>query len=239
MATTPPSSTDGPIVDVIIPARNEVATVAANARVAQGCRYARRVIVVDDGSTDGTGPAAAATGAEVVRRTGSTGSKAHAMRVGVDASDATHILFVDADCIGLTSAHLDRICVPVLEGRAEMSLGAFDYGWLNRLVLRCPPLSGERIVPRWVFEAVPPDKLHGYTIEVRLNEVVCRGRHRTTAFTMAGVHHRTKREKFGLVEGFRRTWLMYRDLLSMLKPFGDIPWRTYWWYLRGLTIEEP
>lgn len=218
-----------------MPARNEALTVADNVRVAQGCRYVRRVIVVDDGSTDGTAQNAAAAGAEVVRRPTSSGSKAHAMQAGVDATDATHILFIDADCIGLTSDHLDRICEPVLAGRAEMSLGAFDYGWLNWLVLHLPPLSGERIVPRWVWEAIPRDKLAGYTIEIRINEVISQRHLRTSAFTMRGVYHLTKRDKFGLIEGFRRTWEMYRDLFSMLRPFGDVRWRTYWWYLRGLS----
>ena len=226
-------------VDVVMPARDEVATVGANVAAAAGCCHVRRVIVVDDGSADGTGDAAAAAGATVLRRDALEGSKAHAMRLGVEATDATHILFVDADCTDLTSAHLDAICEPVLDGRAEMSLGAFDYGWLNWLVLRCPPLSGERIVPRWVWDAVPEEKLDGYTIEVRLNEVICEGRHRTSARTMVGVYHRTKRDKFGRVEGLRRTWHMYRDLLSMLRPIGDVRWRTYWFYLRGLTIDAP
>ena len=227
------------VVDVVMPARDEAGTVAANVAAARACVHIRRVIVVDDGSSDGTAEAAAAAGAEVVRRPASTGSKAHAMQAGVDATDATHILFVDADCLDLTADHLDAVCEPVLAGRAEMSLGTFDYGWLNWLVLRCPPLSGERIVPRWVWDAVPTDKLAGYTIEVRLNEVICEGRHRTAARTMRGVYHRTKRDKFGRLEGLRRTWQMYRDLLSMLRPLGDVRWRTYWFYLRGLTIEPP
>ena len=228
-----------PTVDVVMPARDEVATVGDNVRAAAGCRYVRRVIVVDDGSTDGTAEAAAAAGASVLRRESPEGSKAHAMRLGVDSTDATHILFVDADCTDLSSEHLDAVCEPVLEGRAEMSLGAFDYGWLNWLVLRCPPLSGERIVQRWVWDAVPEHKLDGYTIEVRLNEVICEGGHRTSARTMVDVYHRTKRDKFGRIEGLRRTWHMYRSLLSMLRPIGDVRWRTYWFYLRGLTIEAP
>lgn len=227
------------VVDVVMPARDEVSTVAANVAAAAACVHVRRVIVVDDGSCDGTGEAAAAAGAVVVRRDGSTGSKALAMRAGVESTDATHILFVDADCTDLTPEHLDAVCAPVLDGRADMSLGSFDYGWLNWLVLRCPPLSGERIVPRWVWDSVPEHKLEGYTIEVRLNEVICEGRHRTSARTMTGVYHRTKRDKFGWTEGLRRTWQMYRSLLSMLKPIGDVRWRTYWFYLRGLTVEDP
>jgi glycosyltransferase involved in cell wall biosynthesis len=226
------------VADVVMPARNEAATVADNVAAARGCCHVRRVVVVDDGSSDDTAALAEGAGALVVGRPGSRGSKAHAMDAGVQATDATHVLFVDADCTGLTSAHLDAICEPVLAGRAEMSLGAFDYGWLNRLVLVLPPLSGERIIPRWVWEAIPGDKLAGYTIEVRINEVIAEGRHRTVARTMEGVFHRTKRHKFGRAEGFRRTVGMYRDLLAMLKPFGDVRWRTYWFYLRGLTIHR-
>ncbi len=225
------------VVDVVMPARDEAATIRANIDAAAGCRYVRHVIVVDDGSRDDTAAIAEDAGATVIRRPDSPGSKAHAMDDGVAATDATHILFVDADCTDLTSAHLEAVCEPVLDRRVEMSLGAFDYGWLNWLVLRCPPLSGERIVPRWVWEAVPAEKLDGYTIEVRLNEVICERRLRTAARTMTGVYHRTKRDKFGWREGVHRTWLMYRDIVSMLRPVGDIRWRTYWFYLRGLTVE--
>ncbi|MBW3580422.1 MAG: glycosyltransferase [Actinobacteria bacterium] len=214
---------------------------AANVAASRACRYSREVIVVDDGSIDGTAEVAAAAGAKVLHRAAPAGSKALAMALGVAASDADAILFVDADCTGLSAGHLDAVCQPYVEGRVTMSIGFFDYGpFWNWVVLRCPPLSGERVVPRWVFEAVPASKLDGYTIEVRLNEVICEGRLRTTVRTMAGVQHRTKRAKVGRREGLRQTWRMYRSLLALLRPVGDIRWRTYWFYLRGLTIaEEP
>jgi hypothetical protein len=118
-----------------------------------------------------------------------------------------------------------------------MSVGWFDYGsFWNPLVLRLPPTSGERIVPRWVFEAIPPEKLDGYNVEIRINEVIAEGRLRTTVRTMTGVTHRTKREKFGRWEGYKRTWRMLVHLLGMLA--GKVRWRTYWFYLRGLTVER-
>ncbi|HWH36119.1 MAG TPA: glycosyltransferase [Acidimicrobiales bacterium] len=227
------------VVDVVMPARDEQATVAANVVAARGCRSIREVIVVDDGSADATAELAAAAGAKVVTRGGAGGSKALAMAAGVAASDASAILFVDADCTGLTAAHLEDICAPFLEGRASMSIGHFDYGpFWNAVVARCPPLSGERIVARWIFEAIPAAKLDGYTIEVRLNEVVCEARLATSVGVMPGVHHRTKRVKAGRRAGLGQTWRMYRAILSLLRPLGDIRWRTYWFYLRGLTIER-
>lgn len=200
-----------------------------------GCTYTRDVVVVDDGSSDDTAAKAAAAGARVVRRDGARGSKAHAMKAGVEATDADAVLFVDADLLGLRSHHLDEICRPFVEGRALMSIGTFDYGIWNPLVLRLPPTTGERVVPRWVFDAVPPAKLDGYTIEVMLNEVVAEGRLPTTARVMRGVTHRTKREKFGPVDGWRRTWRMFWQLVGLV---GVVRLRTYWFYLRGLTIEK-
>ena len=223
-------------IDVVMPARDEASTVTANVAAAAGARHVREVVVVDDGSTDGTGEVALAAGAKVIRREAPSGSKAHAMAAGVAATDADSILFVDADCVGLTAAHLDQICEPYVAGRASMSIGIFDYGPLrNPVILRLPSISGERVIPRWVFESIPPAKLAGWTIETRINEVIALNRLPTTVRIMRGVHHRTKREKFGKVEGVRRTLGMFRDLFRMLRR--DVLWRTYLYYLRRLTVE--
>ena len=225
-----------PVIDTVIPARNEADTVGAVVAAARGCRFTREVVVVDDGSSDGTAERALAAGAKVVRREGGTGSKAKAMELGVEATDAAAILFCDADCVGLTAAHLDDVCRPFVEGRATMSVGWFDYGWLNPLVLRLPPTSGERVVPRWVWDAVPPEKRVGYSIEIMINEVIAEGRLPTSVRTMPGVTHRTKRDKLGLRRGYRETWRMFWGLVGL--PFrGVVRWRTYWFYLRELTVE--
>ncbi len=281
-----------PVIDAIIPARDEASTVAGVVRACLACSLVREVIVVDDASADETVALAASAGANVVSsagwveaggagpclspdpggteparraagparrallgmalralaggsgpvggsgpagRAGTSGSKAHAMATGAAVSDAEAFLFVDADLIGLTGEHLEAICRPFIEGVADMSVGWFDYGWWNPVVVRLPPTTGERVVPRWVFEAVPPWRRHGYNLEILMNEVIAEGRLHTAACTMGGVTHRTKRDKLGPREGRRQTWHMFWTLMG-LPMTGVVRWRTYWFYWRGLIL---
>jgi glycosyltransferase involved in cell wall biosynthesis len=223
-------------IDAVVPARDEAPTVADVVMACRGCAFVREVLVVDDGSADDTSERAAAAGAKVIRLDPG-GSKAHAMEAGVAATDADAVLFVDADCLGLSSAHLDDICRPFADGRAVMSLGTFDYGIWNPLVLRMPHTTGERVIPRWVFEAIPPEKLDGYTIETVINEVVASRHLKTSVRVMNGVTHRTKRDKFGLVKGWQLTWKMFWALVR-LPLRGVVRGRYYLNYLRSLTVEK-
>ncbi len=81
----------------VIPAFNEARTIAA---VVEGVRAAvGRVLVVDDGSTDGTGDRAREAGAEVAAHAANLG-KGHAVRTGlarVLEGVFTHVLLLDAD----------------------------------------------------------------------------------------------------------------------------------------------
>jgi glycosyltransferase involved in cell wall biosynthesis len=81
----------------LIPAYQAEETVGDVVRGAR--RHVDRVLVVDDGSTDRTAERAAEAGAEVLRLPENTG-KGTAARAGLErilASDATHVVFLDAD----------------------------------------------------------------------------------------------------------------------------------------------
>ncbi|MEO8359217.1 MAG: glycosyltransferase [Vicinamibacteria bacterium] len=83
---------------IIIPAYNESASIGDTVRSIKAQTVAvHRVIVIDDGSTDDTGPLAIAAGAEVVRPPRGTGSKAGAQNFALEDVDSEYVMAIDAD----------------------------------------------------------------------------------------------------------------------------------------------
>ncbi|HXP19315.1 MAG TPA: glycosyltransferase [Streptosporangiaceae bacterium] len=125
---------------VIIPARNESDRIRATVTAAARIRGADLVVVVDDGSADGTGSAAASAGAIVVRHARNRG-KAAAMETGAEAvrlieaersaagsgsgSPPRHLLFLDAD-LAETAERAGPLAGPVRAGQADMTIAVFS-----------------------------------------------------------------------------------------------------------------
>ncbi len=105
---------------VIVPARDEataIASVVAELRVAG----AARVIVVDNGSRDGTGALAAGAGAEVI--TALRAGYGWACHAGVRAAGRCDLVgFIDGDG-SFNARDLERLAAVVARGDADLALG--------------------------------------------------------------------------------------------------------------------
>ena len=114
----------------MLPARNEAPRIGAVlARVPAGVT----VVVVDDGSTDGTGDVARAWGATVVRTDG-LGLGA-AVRVGLRSAVAlgAHVVaFCDADG-EYDPAEVDALCAPIVGGDADYVVGSRFTGSIHSM----------------------------------------------------------------------------------------------------------
>ena len=228
-----------PVYDVIIPARDEAATVGEVVRAARAAAGAGTVLVVDDGSTDATAAAARAAGAHVIaaRPPGEPGHKGRALAAGVAASTAARLVFFDADLLGAHPRHFEALAAPLAEGRFALSCGLLDYGPLfNPAFLRLPPITGLRALDRELFAGVDLAACRGFQIEILINEVLVRRGLASTIRVLRGLSHRTKLAKLGWRRGLPAHLRMSRDLLACLKT---VPLWTYPAYLRRLTLLRP
>ncbi len=87
---------DSASVTVVIPAFNEGQSIAAVVSAMKAAGPWHDILVVDDGSTDGTGGAAAAEGARVITHPYNKGNGA-AVKTAIRAAKGDYILIVDAD----------------------------------------------------------------------------------------------------------------------------------------------
>jgi glycosyltransferase involved in cell wall biosynthesis len=168
-------------VAVVIPAWNEADRIQATVTAAIGLSAVALVVVVDDGSKDGTAAAARQAGAAVMRHARNRG-KGAAMETGAEAvrlldqrehrDRPRHLLFLDADLAG-TAALAGPLMDPVLAGKADMTIAVFaatvklgGHGLvvgLSRAGVRratgwqpTQPLNGQRCLTRAAFEAARP-----------------------------------------------------------------------------------
>jgi len=83
-------------VPIVIPAYNESASIADVVGVLRSAAAWREIIVVDDGSTDGTSARASAGGATVIRHPYNKGNGA-SVKTGIRRAAGEYVLIVDAD----------------------------------------------------------------------------------------------------------------------------------------------
>ncbi|WP_433164233.1 glycosyltransferase [Kribbella sp. CA-247076] len=182
-------------VACVIPAKDEADRIAATVDAVHKIIGVDLVVVVDDGSADGTAQAAERAGAVVVRHERNRG-KAAAMESGAaavaerDGARARHLLFLDADLTDSATAAGAPLIEPVQTGRADMTIGtlpaqvradgskAGGHGFVVRLARAgieeatgwAPeqPLSGQRCLTRVAFDAAVP-LAAGFGVETALS----------------------------------------------------------------------
>ncbi len=198
---------------VLIPAFDEAERVGAVVRVALDADVGP-VLVIDDGSRDGTADRARAAGAEVLRLPRNQG-KGAAVAAGVSARGEPVLVLLDADLTGLRPDHVRALAAPVLAGRCDMTRGVFADGRAATTLAQtlAPVLGGQRGVRRELIQSVAGLREARFGVEVLLEQAARQGGWRRQDVRLDGVAQVMKEEKRGWWPGLRARLAMYRDVL--------------------------
>jgi glycosyltransferase involved in cell wall biosynthesis len=159
-----------PRVTAIIPAYNEEKTVAGVVKVCLQTPEIDEVIVVNDGSTDQTlqklEPFKDKIKVIDLKR---NRGKGYAVAQGVKKAANDFLLFLDADLLNIEPHHLYSLITPVIEDKADMTIGAFVSNDVS--YYRWWPFSGQRCLKKkLVTPLIPRMEKTNYGLEVLLGE---------------------------------------------------------------------
>lgn len=169
-------------VSIVIPAYNEVETVASVINIANSISYVNEVIVVDDGSHDGTAEEAKLAGATVISHVSNQG-KGAALKTGFRHSKGDIIAFIDGDIHNLSTDKIDSIIIPILKGKTDITKTKFvrESGRVTELTAKPllkfffpevtfdQPLSGQFAGKRSVLNKIKFEKDYGVDVGIVLD----------------------------------------------------------------------
>ncbi|MDX1953185.1 MAG: glycosyltransferase [Verrucomicrobiota bacterium] len=177
------------VLTVIIPVLNESATIQSVVRFAAENPLVSEVLVVDDGSIDGTPELASEAGARVI--TSTMLGKGASMEDGMRAAKTELLLYIDGDLRGLAPDCIERLAAPLLSDEADFVKASFtrEAGRVTVLTARPliktyfpelahfdQPLSGIIAARKSLLETFLFENDYGVDIALLIDAVIARAR---------------------------------------------------------------
>lgn len=128
----------GKMISVVIPVLNESATITSVVLFAKRCPLVDEVIVVDDGSIDGTPELASEAGARVI--TSTLLGKGASMEDGLREARNEIVLYLDGDLNELSPESIEALTAPLLGGAADFVKAKFQRAAGRVTILTAKPL---------------------------------------------------------------------------------------------------
>lgn len=206
----------------VIPAYNEEARIGAVLQAVLGHPLIDEVLVVDDGSADGTSRVVAGYPAARLITLAQNGGKTAALARGFAETRSEIILLIDADLSGLSPAHLTALIAPVKAGRAAMSISLRDNAPFLWRWIGLDYISGERALRRDLLQGQEEAlrRLPKFGFEVFLNALVLKAAAPLAVVRLPGVKSPLKSAKYGVWAGIKGDIGMMRDLFRAVPPLG-------------------
>lgn len=221
-----------PEVAVIIPAHNEADHIDSVLSALSHVDLISEIIVVDDGSYDGTAnkvqeAASLDKRIRLIRHFRNLG-KGQAILTARNATKAPILLLLDADLAGLEPLQVLSLIEPVINRKMDMTLGLFKGGKLltDFSHLATPWLTGQRCIRSSILDELDVNAAAGYGFETALTLVAGRNNWRTGIVWLRGVWHPPSEFHHGLLQGIGQRIQMYFQIARAWHLAGG--WSILW-----------
>jgi len=197
------------VVSAIVCAYNEEKSLKDILNVLADCREADEVIVVNDGSSDGTAAiidAFAGNGKLQIIHFAKNRGKSIAMVAAALRAQGDLLVYLDADLKGLKGDHVQKLTEPLLNNEADMVIGDPQYASeIAKLFDPFRKLSGQRALWRRDFlPLVEKIRNTGFGIETLLNLAYKEQRRKIRFQSLDGLIHPIKLEKEKPIQATRQ-----------------------------------
>lgn len=174
-------------ISTVIPAYNESKTIRKVVKTVQRVKEIDEIVVVDDGSTDGTSDRIKDLKVKAIRHAVNKG-KGEAIKTGIKNSSGDAILFLDADLLNITPEKIRKLIQPIVNDEADFVKASFirakGRGRVTELTVKpilkflfpemrfVQPLGGQFACVREFLENIEIEKDWGTDIGILLDAIV-------------------------------------------------------------------
>ncbi|HSV31342.1 MAG TPA: glycosyltransferase family 2 protein [Atribacteraceae bacterium] len=206
---------EGQSIAILVPAYNEAPRIGQVLQVISSIPFVDEVVVIDDGSRDGTAQVARKFPVEIIQLPFNSG-KAAALTEAIWAKNTSDLyLCLDADLIRLKEEHLLALIEPLIhDAETVMSIGIFKAGRSSSDFAQklCPILNGQRALRGDWIRSLPDFSWVRFGVEVFLTRFARDFKAKIAMVPLWGITHYHKEEKYGPVLGFYHRLKMYVEV---------------------------
>lgn len=218
--TSPTQTQVAERIAAILPAFNENAGIRGVLEVLRQVDILDEILVVDDGSNDGTRQSVLQFAAQDERIRlichAKNRGKGQAVFTGWENTPSSILVLLDADLINLKPSQVVALLRPVLTGEADMTIGLFRHGRLRTDLAHwgTPWLTGQRCLRSELLGSVSRPAAQGYGLETAITVTASLERWRVRRVWLYGVSHPHSENHRGFIAGTGNRIKMYSHIIK-------------------------